>query len=342
MNWQNELRSALKTSREASSFFGKDFYHLENYPTFIPLKFARHMKEKKSFALYNQFLPSVKEKNELGFVDPIGDSINSQPGGIIHRYDNRILFSPTTKCPINCRYCFRKNELHEQSDLFKSSLNELVKYLESNRGIEEVILTGGDPFFISNNKMKNIIDSLNKIKSIKFIRFHTRFPIIIPSRFDDKLLEILQNSNKKVIIAIHCNHSDEFTEDNKELIKRISKLNFTLLSQTVLLKSVNDHEDILINLFNDFCDLGIRPYYLHHPDEVKGAMHFFMSLEEGRSIYSKIRKRLSGWLIPHYVIDNNLGRGKQFAFNPEQLSFSGQLLDMTNETIHFSSLSPLI
>lgn len=337
MSWTNELRTAIKSVADLNSFLNNtDYQEISNYPIFIPQKYAQHIKSKNSKALLNQFLPSVNEKNESsGLIDPIGDFKNSKGNGIIHRYKNRILFSPTTKCPINCRYCFRKNELHSNLDMFKASLTSLEEYLEDNKDISEIILTGGDPFLISNSKIKDIIELSSKIDHIKHIRFHSRFPIIIPSRFDEELLNILSSSNKKVIIAIHSNHLDEFNEINESIILKLSSVGINLISQSVLLKGINDDEASLINLFNKFDDLGIRPYYLHHPDQVKGAMHFYLTIEEGRKIYSKLRDQLSGWLLPHYVIDNYLGQGKQFAFNPESIEFSGQMLDKSNNKVSF-------
>jgi lysine 2,3-aminomutase len=337
MSWTNEVRSALKSTKELGSFFNiKELESLEQYPVFIPIAFAAHIRNKKSSALNKQFLPDINEINlSGGFIDPIGDSKNSQGSGIIHRYKNRILFSPTTKCPIICRYCFRKNELYADTDIFKSSLKGLSDYLLKNKDISEVVLTGGDPFFISNSKIKSIFEVIENFSQIKHIRFHTRFPIIIPSRFDDELLEIMNECSKKIIIAIHSNHIDEFSEHSETAIKKLSSNGITLISQSVLLKGVNDSSCDLLNLFNKFEDLSIRPYYLHHPDQVKGAMHFYMNLETGRKIYSKLRDKISGWLLPHYVIDNFLGQGKQLAFNPESIRFSGQMLDKSNNMVDF-------
>lgn len=339
MSWTKELRTAIKSSKELNSFLEKDiFQEIKDYPIFIPIKYASHIKTKNSFALNNQFLPTNNEqKVGGGLLDPIGDSKNSKGDGIIHRYKNRILFSPTTKCPINCRYCFRKNELHSNLDIFKASLDSLKQYLKENESITELILTGGDPFFISNSKLKKVIELASSFKHIKHIRFHSRFPIIMPSRFDDELFDILNSSSKKIIIAIHSNHTHEFNKENEALIRKLRYQNFNLISQTVLLKGVNNDSNELLNLFEKFDDLGIRPYYLHHPDRVKGAMHFYLSIEEGREIYSKLRDQLSGWLLPHYVIDNFLGQGKQLAFNPESIEFSGQMLDKSNNKVSFLS-----
>ena len=175
-----------------------------------------------------------------------------------------------------------------------------------------------------------------EIKSIKDIRFHTRYPVIFPERIDKNFLETLNWSKglfRTVSIAIHSNHIKEIDQSNERVIKELSELNIQLLSQTVLLKGVNDSGEDLINLFNRFIDLKIRPYYLHHPDPVKGGMHFYLPLKRGRELYQALRKELPGWALPHYVIDIPGGFGKVSAYNPETTTFSGQLISKDGSLI---------
>ncbi len=302
---------AVETKAQLETSFGAQEEFPKEYPLLIPAGFASHMQQIKSSALQSQFIPQALEGDSQGLADPIGDAVRSKGGGIIHRYQNRLLFSPTTKCPINCRYCFRKNELFDSNEIFKPSLLKLDQYLVGHPEVDEVILTGGDPFTLSNQKIKNIMDTLEKFKSVKYLRFHSRFPIVIPSRFDGELLEILEQSSKEVLIAVHCNHVDELHAQNKELLRSLSRLNISMLSQSVLLKGVNDNEESLYSLFKNLADLGVRPYYLHHPDRVKGGMHFYVSLDHGKRVFSKLRQRLSGWMLPHYVVDDPEGTGKE-------------------------------
>jgi lysine 2,3-aminomutase len=334
--WQNELRSSLKSFREINSFFNHEF-PVTSYPVSIPLFIANKIKtlglESK---LSKQFLPIGDESCDKGLIDPIGDHTNSPVKQLVHRYKNRVLFFPTQTCPILCRYCFRKNELGVGDDLFNPNFEEVLRYLKIHPEIEEVIFSGGDPFILSNSKIEFYLEQFSKIKTIKYIRFHTRVPTTLPSRIDQSLINTLSkysNIFKKIIIVIHANHAEEFCSEVESCIKKFSKENLELLSQSVLLKGINDSTKELKDLIEKLLDCNIRPYYLHHPDRVKGAMHFYLPLEEGRKIYGALRKDLSGWALPSYIIDIPGGEGKVNAFNPEQHTYNGQLLNQNGQKI---------
>ena len=231
-----------------------------------------------------------------------------------------MLFTPTTKCPIQCRYCFRKNELHTSIDLFKAQFEQTLDYIGNHSEIDEIIFTGGDPFILNDSKISDYLNAFAQIPHVKTIRFHTRFGAILPHRFTPKLIKTLGSFNEqfeKIIIAFHLNHIDEMTNTFKEVCSKLREQNIELLSQTVLLKEVNNSSDTLKTLFETIDQFKIRPYYLHHPDLAKGAMHFYLSLEEGRRIYLELRKKLSGWNIPQYMIDVPQGYGKVWAFDPQ-------------------------
>jgi lysine 2,3-aminomutase len=332
-SWQDEFKNSYRSSKELSDFLNAELSQT-SYKTFIPKKFAQKIKDGgPSSALWKQFVPSAEELNvRQGLTDPIGDQIFEVKGGIIHRYKSRILYNPTTVCPINCRYCFRKNELEENIETFKPSLQRLKGYLQKNTNIEEVILTGGDPLILSDKKLTEIFEVISSFKHIKYIRLHSRTPIIIPSRLNSGLLNLFskyEKSFESISLVIHTNHESELSQELKEAIKPFKR--FNLLSQSVLLKDINDDPKDLIELFKKLNSFGVRPYYLHHPDQVKGAMHFYLPIEEGRKIYGRIRDDLPGWLIPHYIIDSPSGKGKNFAYNPEKIEFSGFILDRFNQ-----------
>jgi lysine 2,3-aminomutase len=328
--WKEEFKTSLRSSKELAEFLEAPLVR-QPFATFIPRSFAQKIKNAGiNSPLWNQFVPKDEENNLAGFHDPIGDKVHAKDNGIIHRYKNRVLFSPTTICPVSCRYCFRKNELNLQEDFLKASTHALLEYLEQNHQVEEVILTGGDPLILSNEKLEQLINSIAQIRHIKYFRIHTRTPIIIPSRIDDGLLNLLQNNCEQFEsfnFVIHTNHCSELTLDVCQAIKKLAWTSVNLLSQSVLLKDVNDSPAELINLFKLLNKNKVRPYYLHHPDQVLGAMHFYLSLTEGRKIYAELRDQLPGWLIPHYVVDSPMGHGKSLAFNPESFEFSGKLID---------------
>ena len=324
-------KNNLWTESIRNSHRSTDFKAVEDiYPTLIPdLMYKKMEVENFKGPITTQFFPNELELNPEGLEDPIGDQVHQKTSMLIHRYSNRALFIPTTKCPINCRYCFRKNEL-STNDFFHPDWNQTVAYLEEHTEIEELIFTGGDPFILSDEKIDSYLLAFSKIPHIKWVRFHTRTPIVMPERLTLNLKDTIlkyKDSFKKMTLVLHINHADEMTPLFIENLKKFQDPSLVWLSQTVLLKDVNNEVIILKNLFEKLSEINISPYYLHHPDQVKGAMHFYLSIEEGRKIYSKLRDLLPGWLIPQYIIDIKGGFGKVPLFNPESFSFSGQLSD---------------
>jgi lysine 2,3-aminomutase len=337
MSWQEEFKDSLKTREELKSFFEADFPEI-NYPVFLPKVFAQKiLASGKDSPLWKQFLPNSLENNiDLGRLDPIGDKVHAKNNQLIHRYENRALFTPTTICPVLCRYCFRKNELSAKDEIFDQKFLEAIAYLKENPSINEVIFTGGDPFILSNEKLAFYIQEFSEISSIKYIRFHTRTPVILPSRVDEGLIAILSSAKalfKRSMVMIHVNHKSELTPDVLEAIAGLTENGIEVFSQTVLLKDVNNKTDDLFDLFSTLADHSVKPYYLHHPDEAMGAMHFYLTLEEGRRIFAPLHNRLPGWALPQYIIDIPGGEGKTPAFNPESFEFAGFLINRKGEKI---------
>ncbi|MFT6068163.1 MAG: lysine 2,3-aminomutase [Bacteriovoracaceae bacterium] len=333
-SWKKELREAIKTSSALEDIL-KVKVPKTNYPIMIPKRLAlRIYQEGPMSVLWKQFVPRLDEASPLGMEDPIGDHLHSKEGRIIHRYKNRLLFLPTPLCPVICRYCFRKNELSEPDSLFEGQLKETISYLNKHPEVDEVILSGGDPLIMSDEKLESIFKSFASIGTIKYLRIHTRTPIVLPSRVTDSFCDLLMKYGQvfnKLIVAIHLNHIDELDEEVRLSLKKLKNSGVELLSQSVLLKDINDDVQSLKNLFSALVDLGVRPYYLHHPDRVKGGMHFYLSLTEGRMLYHSLRDILPGWSLPQYVIDIPGGHGKTPAYNPEDFDFSGHLISKDGE-----------
>lgn len=317
--WQQDFQESIRATDQLEMFL-----ELETplakvpYPVFIPKPFALKIKEaglESPLAL--QFIPSFHELDPSGFSDPIGDQVHAKGNGVIHRYQNRILYTPTEVCPVQCRYCFRKNELQQSDlDIFKSQLSRVTEYLASNPQVEEVILTGGDPLILSDDKFETILEAFSGIPSVTMVRFHSRTPVILPNRITPRFLEIIRTFSKRfqiLTLVIHTNHLSEFTPEFLASLELLRKTNLQLLSQSVLLKGVNDSWEDLKVLFMGLYRNGVKPYYLHHPDPVKGGMHFMLSREEGARIYRDLKSNVSGVLLPHYVIDSVDGSGKKFA-----------------------------
>lgn len=342
-NWTTEFSSAFKNLSDLYAFLEWELDpQLENvtskYPLFIPRNLAKKIKiQGADGVLARKYIPSTVEiKKDSGLSDPIGDKAYLKAPQLIHRYHSRALFTPTTVCPVHCRYCFRKNELTQGDEIFQQGFAETLTYLEKHPEISEIIFTGGDPLTLSNDKIEKYLTGFSAIKSVKDIRFHTRYPVILPERIDSGFLDLLKKFSlvfRTLSLAVHVNHQSEFDSENILAIQKLVNSPIQLLSQTVLLKGINDTKNDLIELFTKLIELKIRPYYLHHPDQVKGGMHFYLSLETGRELYQTLRKELPGWAIPQYVIDIPGGFGKVPAFNPESTSFSGKLLSRDGKLV---------
>jgi lysine 2,3-aminomutase len=339
-SWTHKLSTAFKDARALYEYlewplpsFAEEAH--ASFAIFVPRRIAQKIKAQGPLGpLACAFLPSLLEAQETGLLDPIGDRTYNRAPQLIHRYPSRALFTPTSVCPIHCRYCFRRNELNPQEELFKAQFKETLEYLRTHPEISELIFTGGDPLTLSNSKLEFYLSALSGVPHLKDIRFHTRYPVILPERIDSELTDLLSRAQERfrtVSVAIHANHISEFDEDSEAAIAALRGVQ--LLSQTVLLKGVNDQTDVLAQLMEKFISLKVRPYYLHHPDRVKGGMHFYIPLEEGRKIYGGLRGLLPGWALPHYVIDVPGGHGKVQAYNPERYSYSGTLLSQQGTSV---------
>ncbi len=339
-NWQDSLKSCLRTHSELEEFFETEIPKID-YGVQIPRKLAAKIKRyKKNSPMWNQFLPSLLETNEeiqkVGLSDPIGDELHFKEGQIVHRYPNRVLFLPTKACAGTCRFCFRKNNIQNSSKIFDSNFYATLNYLKRHLEIEELIFSGGDPLLLTDERLKYYLSQFSDNTLLRYIRFHTRIPTFLPERVTDGLFGVLSEFSKKftkINMVVHINHPDELDNEVVASIKRLKESGVEVLSQSVLLKGINDDPAVLKNLINKFLLAGIRPYYLHHPDRVKGGMHFYVDLKRGRKIYAALRNMVPGWAIPQYIIDIPGGQGKTQAFNPESFESSGRFITKDSKIV---------
>ena len=261
-----------------------------------------------------QFVPDVRELNTLGaeLSDPIGDHAHSPVPGIVHRYPDRVLLKIASVCPVYCRFCFRREMVGPQlgEALSAEDVATALAYIRDLPGIWEVILTGGDPFLLSPRRVAEITKALGNIPHVKILRWHTRVPVVDPARVTDDLVQALTSADKTVVVAIHTNHPRELSVGARTALARLSSAGIPLLSQTVLLKGINDHADTLEALMRALIECRIKPYYLHHGDLAPGTAHFRTTIAEGKAIMRELRHRLSGIALPRYVLDIPGGHGK--------------------------------
>lgn len=255
--------------------------------------------------LAKQVLPHLDELGDQGLENPVGELDQMKHPFVIQKHKDRALFLVSRKCHMYCRYCFRRNMGTEISP----SWHELEEAIDVIKGlnVQEVILSGGDPLFLSNTKIFKIIDSLSE--AVPTIRIHTRSVIFHPERVDDQFLHELA-LRENIWLILHINHAQEVSQEVLNVIQKIRKTGTPILNQAVLLRGVNDNVAALQMLCTKLVSIGVFPYYLHHTDRVKGASHFFVSLEEGSRLYQELRKKISGVALPRYVIDPEDGSGK--------------------------------
>lgn len=262
--------------------------------------------------IYSQYVPRAEEfdlqKDELN--DPIGDGAHRVTRGLIHRYKDRVLFKVTQACAVYCRFCFRRELLgDEDRALNAEDINNALNYIEQHTKISEVIFSGGDPFILSPRRLKDLVSRLSDMEHIEFIRFHTRIPVVKPSTITPEFCAALQ-SNKRIIVSVHTNHAQELSDKARQAIQLLDETGVSLISQTVLLRGINDKPETLIPLFKQLMLFNIKPAYLHHPDKAKGTSHFRVSIEEGMRIFKSLRGQISGHCLPQYVLDIPGGFGK--------------------------------
>jgi lysine 2,3-aminomutase len=261
-----------------------------------------------------QFVPDAAELLRLPEEreDPIGDAAHSPVEGIVHRYPDRVLLKAVHVCPVYCRFCFRREMVGPQGlgTLASQAMDAAFAYIADHPEIWEVILTGGDPLVLSPRRLASIMERLAAIDHVKVVRFHTRVPVVEPERVDAALIDALKASRKTTYLALHANHPRELTASAKAACARLVDSGVVMISQSVLLKGVNDDADTLAALMRAFVENRIKPYYLHHPDLAPGTSHFRLTIEEGQALVASLRGRVSGLCQPTYILDIPGGHGK--------------------------------
>lgn len=252
-----------------------------------------------------QFVPDMREMNLLPqeLLDPTGDYVHAPLKVLVHRHKDRVLLKPTAACAVYCRFCFRREMVGPNGDtITQTDIDEALAYIAAHDEIKEVILTGGDPLMLAPQRLAALVQRLQAMPHIKWLRFHTRVPVVAPEKINAEMLNALRGV-KALVMAVHVNHPREITTSSSAALARLAHQGVTLLGQSVLLKGVNDSADTLSELFETLMMHRVKPYYLHHPDLTTGTSHFRMDFETGMRLMAEVRARISGVCVPHYVVD---------------------------------------
>ncbi|MDP2062471.1 MAG: lysine-2,3-aminomutase-like protein [Phaeovulum sp.] len=258
-----------------------------------------------------QFVPTAAELVVAAgsLHDPIGDAAHQPAPGLTHRYPDRVILHVTRTCDVYCRFCFRREVVGESGPLPEPELAAALAYIRATPAIREVILTGGDPLTLSPRRLAALCARIAGIGHIEVLRIHSRTPVVAPERTSPALIAVLK-SVPVLYLVIHTNHADELTPAAVAALARLADAGIPLLSQTVLLRRVNDSAEALAALFRALLRHRVKPYYLHHCDLARGTGHFRTTIAEGQRIMAELRGRLSGLCLPGYVIDIPGGFGK--------------------------------
>ena len=261
-----------------------------------------------------QFIPDPAElmvrPEEL--ADPIGDDVHSPVEGVVHRYPDRVLLKLVHVCPVYCRFCFRREMVgpRGRGTLSPRKLEAALDYIRAQDRIWEVILTGGDPLVLAARRVRAVMRQLAAIDHVKIIRVHTRVPVVAPALITPELARALRNRTQATYVVLHINHARELTQQARAACAQLVDAGIPLLSQTVLLKGVNDAPATLAELFRALVENRIKPYYLHHADLAPGTGHLRTTIADGQRLMRALRGTLSGLCQPTYVLDIPGGAGK--------------------------------
>jgi len=252
--------------------------------------------------VFMQLALSGEELSEDGDEDAMDESCHTPVPDLIHRYPEKVLITPTYNCFVHCRHCMRKRLWKKGRAEAVYPLDQWTDYIGRRPEIKEVIISGGDPLTMSDDELSRMMSLIRAISTVKHIRLHTRAPVVCPDRITDSLCAIFIKYEVKRLVT-QFNHANEICPETRKVAEKLSNAGISIENQAVLLKGVNDSPESLAHLFEALHEAGVKPYYLHHPDRVKGAMHFYLSLERGLRIFRQCEKLVPHIPLPRYVVD---------------------------------------
>ena len=309
-HWQQTLARAYTDPRALLDDLKIDAALLELYPGAprfpfrVPRGYAARMRVgDPDDPLLRQVLALAAEALATpGFhSDPVGDLDAVKQPGLLHKYHGRVLLVTTGACAIHCRYCFRQHFPYSDSNPLKGHWGRALEYIAADTGIEEVILSGGDPLTLTDQRLATLTDALCAIPHIQRLRIHTRLPVVLPERVDGGLLDWLGGLAVKAVMVIHANHPNEIDADVRAALMHLRTAGVTLLNQAVLLRGVNDTALALERLSTSLFDAGVLPYYLHMLDKTTGTAHFEVTENDALALITSLQHRLPGYLVPRLV-----------------------------------------
>ncbi len=310
-NWHRGLAQAIRDPDELLDLLGIDDRYREParqaaklFPLLVPRSYLARIEAGNPLdPLLRQVLPLEAEHQQVpGFTqDAVGDATAHQAPGLLQKYVGRALMITTGACAVHCRYCFRRDYPYGEEPRRWEDWQPAFDALEEDSSLHEIILSGGDPLMLTDERLKMLIQRLAGIAHLQRLRVHTRLPIVLPQRVTDEFLALLTSHRLTPIVVLHANHPQELQGDCAAAVRTLVRAGITTLNQAVLLKDINDTTEVQAALCERLIDLGVIPYYLHQLDRVRGAAHFEVDEQIGRDIIDALRRRLPGYAVPQYV-----------------------------------------
>ena len=265
-----------------------------------------------------QVVPRIEETHTASWEmsDPCGEDAHSPVPGLVHRYPDRVLFLVTDRCAAYCRYCTRSRLVSNAAGYdFHPEFDKQIAYIAAHPEIRDVLLSGGDPLLLSDEKLENLLSRLRAIPHVEFLRIGTRIPVFLPQRITPALCAMLKQFHP-LFISIHSNHPRELTTEVREALGRLADAGIPLGNQAVLLKHVNDNATVMKAQMQKLLMCRVRPYYIYQCDLIAGSAHLRAAVSKGLEIMEQLRGHTTGYAVPTYVIDAPGGGGK-VPVNPE-------------------------
>ena len=313
-DWQQQLKDAVTSSVVLLELLGLQKEQLgdvaqvtvahQQFAVRVPRPFIAKMeKGNADDPLLKQVLVHSQELDVVaGYTrDPLAEMSANPLPGLLHKYKTRVLLTLSVACAVNCRYCFRRHFPYEDQAMDFSRQQAVIAYLREHPEINEVILSGGDPLMLKDQRLDDWLQQLEAVQSLTRLRIHTRFPVVIPDRITFELAQTLSRSRLKAIVVLHINHRNEIDDALIKQLKLLLSENVLLLNQSVLLQGVNDDVGVLTELSEKLFYSGVLPYYLHCLDKVQGAAHFDLKKSQVLALYQQLQGQLPGFLVPKLV-----------------------------------------
>lgn len=310
-SWQQQLANGFKDPHELLDYLnvspevaGLSAAAHHAFKIRVPKIFAQKMRSgDPRDPLLLQVLPHHHETDILaGYsADPLEETQANPIKGLLHKYSSRVLITLTAGCAVHCRYCFRRHFDYKSNAMDRDDVTRMLDYIQSRPDIKEVILSGGDPLLVPDERLGEIVEKIAAIPTIDILRFHTRMPIVLPDRITPEFIDILKKARLQMVCVVHCNHPNELDDAIQTKITALREAGVHVLNQAVLLRGINDNADVLCALSYQLFKTGILPYYLHVPDKVAGTAHFDVDEVTAKKIHQIMRENLPGYLLPRLV-----------------------------------------